>query len=787
MKLYIMKNLVTLIIGFHIIVFNTLTSHAQVGIGTTTPNANALLDIDATNNKGGLLLPRVALINTMNPEPLTQNVAGMTVYNTATNGDVTPGFYCNDGTSWIRLGAKFNENWQTIGNTGTDPSTNFIGTTDAQDFVIKTNNNENIRLSASGNLGIGTNTPIAKTHISQSAASDVILIDHSGTAGNAIEINHTDINNGNSAIFVKNSGLQQSVLVQNFNTGSTSSAVMVQSIGLGNAFFAQNLNTGASGAGLFVDQYGTGAFSRGIDINMDANNSATGTTIFHSGTGAGLYLGLTRSTNLSTGSSIYHDGLGSGTYMNLTNSANTSVASTILHEGIGRGQNVILSKTTNASLGYGLFHSGTGRGGNISLSNTANTEIGWGVFHSGTGTGIYSQAVDDAIFGLVTGNKGGAGTFVVNSTSADRDAIGALIVYNGSGTSGVGGGNALEVQHNGNNGNGIEVFLGNPALAAGPANTTSEYNALTVSQFATGTSPTAGLSKSAINASNNSADPAILVFNNGNEQGSGIESFVAPNGLNDPISIFGQAADNTNEDYGVGIQGVGGWYGVRATKVGANFAWTYGLFCEGDMTSTGAKAFTIDHPLDPENKALRHYSIESNEILNMYRGIIELDTNGEAIVKLPEYFEAININPTYQLTGIGSPIQPYINKEIKNNQFSIKGAANTKVSWTIHAKRNDPTIRYFNSNGKKYNSDVFDKPLRMKGKYYTPEAYGKKKNQGIHYMPTQENTASEQESFTKQLKAKSNKIKLKKASENSTKKQKIEMPVKVTPEQTSIN
>jgi hypothetical protein len=757
-----MKNLVTLIISFHIIVFNTLITHAQVGIGTTTPNANALLDIDATNNKGGLLLPRVALINTTNPEPLTQDVAGMTVYNTATNGDVTPGFYCNDGTSWIRLGTKFNENWQTIGNTGTDPSTSFIGTTDAQDFVIKTNNNENIRLSASGNLGIGTNTPAAKTHISQTAASDVILIDHSGTAGNSLEINQT-------------------------NSSNTSSSAWIKNYGIGRGININQLSTGNSGQGLFINQNGTGAFSRGIDINMDANNSATGTTIFHSGTGAGLYLGLTRSTNLSTGSSIYHDGLGPGTYMNLTNSANTAVASTILHEGIGRGQNVILSKTTNASLGYGLFHSGTGRGGNISLSNTANTEIGWGVFHSGTGTGIYSQAVDDAILGLVTGNKGGAGTFVVNSTSADRDAIGALIVYNGSGTSGVGGGNALEVQHNGNNGNGIEVFLGNPALAAGPANTTSEYNALTVSQFATGTSPTAGLSKSAINASNNSADPAILVFNNGNEQGSGIESFVAPNGLNDPISIFGQAADNTNEDYGVGIQGVGGWYGVRATKVGANFAWTYGLFCEGDMTSTGAKAFTIDHPLDPENKALRHYSIESNEILNMYRGIIELDTNGEAIVKLPEYFEAININPTYQLTGIGSPIQPYINKEIKNNQFSIKGAANTKVSWTIHAKRNDPTIRYFNNNGKKYNSDVFVKPLRMKGKYYTPEAYGKKKNQGIHYMPTQDNTASEQESFTKQLKAKSNKIKLKKASENSTKKQKIEMPVKVTPEQTSIN
>ena len=35
-----------------------------------------------------------------------------------------------------------------------------------------------------------------------------------------------------------------------------------------------------------------------------------------------------------------------------------------------------------------------------------------------------------------------------------------------------------------------------------------------------------------------------------------------------------------------------------------------------------------------------------------------------------------------------------------NNQFSIAGAPNTKVSWTIHAQRNDPTIRYYDMNGK---------------------------------------------------------------------------------------
>ena len=87
-----------------ILLITPLFSTAQVGIGTTTPNADAELDIVSTTR--GLLLPRVALSNTTNPSPLSTDVAGMTVYNTATAGDVTPGFYYNDGarcSSWLDI------------------------------------------------------------------------------------------------------------------------------------------------------------------------------------------------------------------------------------------------------------------------------------------------------------------------------------------------------------------------------------------------------------------------------------------------------------------------------------------------------------------------------------------------------------------------------------------------------------------------------------------------------------------------------------------------------------
>jgi hypothetical protein len=86
---------------------------AQVTIGSNAePNANAVLDLVSTNK--GLLLPRLALTSTTAAAPLSAHVAGMTVYNTATASTgatyVSPGFYYNDGTKWVRLYLGYN-NW----------------------------------------------------------------------------------------------------------------------------------------------------------------------------------------------------------------------------------------------------------------------------------------------------------------------------------------------------------------------------------------------------------------------------------------------------------------------------------------------------------------------------------------------------------------------------------------------------------------------------------------------------------------------------------------------------
>ena len=73
---------------------------AQVGIGTTTPDPNSILDISSTNK--GVLLPRIALTSAGSSAPLASNVSGMMIYNTTTGSGLMPGVYFNDGGAWLK-------------------------------------------------------------------------------------------------------------------------------------------------------------------------------------------------------------------------------------------------------------------------------------------------------------------------------------------------------------------------------------------------------------------------------------------------------------------------------------------------------------------------------------------------------------------------------------------------------------------------------------------------------------------------------------------------------------
>ncbi len=196
--------------------------------------------------------------------------------------------------------------------------------------------------------------------------------------------------------------------------------------------------------------------------------------------------------------------------------------------------------------------------------------------------------------------------------------------------------------------------------------------------------------------------------------------------------IYGENSSTGTTDNNIGVAGTG-WVGVFGES-NNNGGPGFGVYSNGELGASGTKSFFIDHPLDPENKFLKHFCIESDEVLNVYRGTVTLNQNGEAKVQLPDYYSAINIEPSYQLTPVGSPAPGlYVKSEIQENEFEIAGGqSGQKISWQVYSKRND---LYIQKNKEVSQVESF-KRAGQKGKYLHPELYGKSKESGIFQLPS---------------------------------------------------
>jgi hypothetical protein len=146
----------------------------------------------------------------------------------------------------------------------------------------------------------------------------------------------------------------------------------------------------------------------------------------------------------------------------------------------------------------------------------------------------------------------------------------------------------------------------------------------------------------------------------------------------------------------------------------------------GSVTKSGG-SFQIDHPLDPANKYLSHSFVESPDMMNVYNGNITLDANGEAVVRLPDWFEALNMDFRYQITPIGAPgPNLYIAEEVKSNSFKIAGGKpGSKVSWQVTGVRKDA---YANAHRIEVEEE---KPRSERGHYLHPELYGQPESMRI--------------------------------------------------------
>lgn len=140
------------------------TSHAQMNIGSTiAPNSSAVLQVNSGSNRG-ILFPRVALTGTANAAPLAGHTKGMTVYNTATAGDVVPGFYSNDGSKWVMVVAGATGTVSTLSTSGTPQGLN-VGSTLAPDasaaLEITSGGNKGLLLPSVALTGSANSAPLA--------------------------------------------------------------------------------------------------------------------------------------------------------------------------------------------------------------------------------------------------------------------------------------------------------------------------------------------------------------------------------------------------------------------------------------------------------------------------------------------------------------------------------------------------------------------------------------------------------------------------------------------------
>ena len=114
--------------------------------------------------------------------------------------------------------------------------------------------------------------------------------------------------------------------------------------------------------------------------------------------------------------------------------------------------------------------------------------------------------------------------------------------------------------------------------------------------------------------------------------------------------------------------------------------------------------------------------------MNIYNGNITTDTQGNATVVLPDYFEALNRDFRYQLTVIGKRAQATVASEIENNRFTIStDRPDVKVSWQVKGVRQDASARAFP------NSVEEEKPEAERGLFLHPEHYGYPRERGIAF------------------------------------------------------
>jgi hypothetical protein len=268
------------------LIVNSLWVTAQsqsVSIGTTTPDASAILDLSSPEK--GLLIPRMTMSKR---DAIASPAKGLIVY-VIDDGS----FYIYNG-AWRRL-TPADEIWSIKGNSGTDTSIHFIGTKDISPIMFRVNNVTRMQLDSFGRLKL--NSPNDNIFIGYETALNNTGVENQFTGFKA---GYSNTNGSRNYFSGYRSGYNN--VAGNYN----------QFIGY-NTGFSNTSGSGNLFAGPFAGQDNlTG--SANIFIGSNAGHSNT------SGS-ANQFVGYTAGLRNTTGSNNYFSGFNAGMF-NITGSQN---------------------------------------------------------------------------------------------------------------------------------------------------------------------------------------------------------------------------------------------------------------------------------------------------------------------------------------------------------------------------------------------------------------------------------------------------------------------------------
>ena len=301
--------------------------------------------------------------------------------------------------------------WNLTGNSGTDPTKDFLGTIDTQPLVIRTNNTEAMRVTATGQVGIGTATPAAQLHTVSSGSENAIEGDADSGDGvianstNGSGVNATGTQNGITA-----NGNQDGVLAGGNKDGVESRGTSIGVFGSSDANIGVVGNSGSS-----QNPIGT----RGIEGTLNgldcpgtyavggcagANNAMVGES--NSGIGVLGNSGVTTATGsrgvvgtLNNGSCP--DEVGNGYAVGGCGGAGTGVEAVSTNDGV-----------------FALSHHASG--GNTAAAVRAVNDGGGDIFIAATGTSSNSKVarINSAGTGFFDGGTQNSGADYAESVHA---------------------------------------------------------------------------------------------------------------------------------------------------------------------------------------------------------------------------------------------------------------------------------------------------------------------------------------------------------------------------------